>query len=96
MKKVLLAMLVLCVTAGMAYAYITVEQARSKEQLMDEGFSEQTAIMVQKEAHEYKVKPTNKWQRIGFKIWNYIDPASPEARDKEYHSIKPYASIDDL
>lgn len=96
MKKVLLAMLVLCVTAGMAYAYITVEQARSKEQLMDEGFSEQTAIMVQKEAREYNVKPTNKWQRIGFKIWNYIDPASPEARDKESHSIKPYASIDDL
>ena len=96
MKKILFAMLVLCVTAGMAYAYITVEQARSKEQLMDEGFSEQTAQMVQKEAGEYNVAPTNKWQRVGFKIWNYIDPASPQARDTKTHSIKPYASIDDL
>ena len=96
MKKFLLSLMVLSITAGMAYAYITVEQARSKEQLMDEGFSEQTAIMVQKEAKEYNPKPTNKWQKIGFKFWNYIDPASPQARDQETHSIKPYASIDDL
>ena len=96
MKKILLSLLVLVVTAGMACAYITVEQARSREQLMDEGFSEQTATMVQKESGEYNVKPTNKWQKVGFKFWNYIDPASPKARDEETHSIKPYASIDDL
>ena len=96
MKKFLLSMLVLSVTAGMAYAYITVEQARSKEQLMGEGFSEQTAVMVQKESGEYNVKPTNKWQKVGFKFWNYIDPASPRPRDEKTHSIKPYVSIDDL
>ena len=96
MKKFLLSLLVLSITAGMACAYITVEQARSKEQLMDEGFSEQTAIMVQKEAKEYNPKPTNRWQKVGFKIWNYIDPVSPHARDEKSHSIKPYASIDDL
>ena len=96
MKKVLLSLLVLSITAGMAYAYITVEQARSKEQLMNEGFSEQTAIMVQKETGEYNVTPINKFQRAGFKFWNYIDPVSPRPRDEKSHNIKPYASIDDL
>ena len=96
MKKILLTLLVLGVTAGMACAYITVEQARSKEQLMNEGFSEQTATMVQKESGEYSVAPTNKFQKVGFKIWNYFDPASPQARDQKAHSIKPYASIDDF
>lgn len=96
MKKLLLLSLVLSLTAGMACAYITVEQARSKEQLMGEGFSEQTAIMVQKESKEFNPKPTNKWQKVGFKIWNYIDPASPQARDEKTHSIKPYSSFDDL
>ena len=96
MKKLLLSLFVLGVTAGMACAYITVEQARSKEQLMDEGFSEQTAIMVQKESKEYNPKPTNKFQKIGFKIWNYIDPVSPKARDEKPHSNKGYAGYEDL
>lgn len=96
MKKFLLLLFVLCLTEGLAFAYITVEQARSKEQLMNEGFSEQTANLVQKESGEYKVRPTNKLQRFGFKIWNYIDPASPKARDEKPHNIKEYASFDDL
>lgn len=96
MKKFLFTLLVLCITAGISYAYITVEQARSKEQLMNEGYSEQTAIIVQKESGEFNVKPTNKLQKIGFKIWNYIDPTSPKARDEKTHNIKPYSSFDDL
>ena len=96
MKKILLALLVLCITGGMSFAYMTVEQARSKEQLMNEGFSEQTAVMIQKEAGEYNVKPTNKWQKVGFKFWNYIDPMSPQARDEEPHQIKMYPAYSDL
>ena len=96
MKKFLLLLLVLCVTEGLAFAYITVEQARSKQQLMDEGYSEQTAKIVQKEAGEYNPPPTNKFQKVGFRIWNYIDPLSPKARDERSHNINEYARYDDL
>ena len=96
MKKILLTLTVLCISAGVSFAYITVEQARSQQQLMDEGYSEQTTVIVQKESGEYNPAPTNKWQKVGFKIWNYIDPVSPQARDEKTHNIKPYASYEDL
>ena len=85
MKKILLTLTVLCITAGVSFAY-----------MMDEGYSEQTTVIVQKESGEYNPAPTNKWQKVGFRFWNYIDPVSPKARDEKFHSIKPYSSYEDL
>ena len=96
MKKVLLTILALFVTVGISYATITVEQARSKEQLKKEGYSSPLIEVVQKESGEYNPKPTNKWQKFGFKFWNYVDPASPQARDEERHDIKFYPTYSDL
>ena len=96
MKKILFTLFILCVTAGVSFAYITVEESRSKEYLMNEGFSEQTAIIINKRANEYNPAPTSKWQKTGFGIWKYIDPMSPRPRDEKTHNIKPYSSFSDL
>lgn len=96
MKKVLLSVLGIFVIANMSYASITIEQARSEEQLLKGGYSKETAKMVQIKAGEYNPTPTNGWQKVGFKVWNYIDPASPKARDDVRHDIKFYPHMDDL
>ena len=96
MKKILFTLFILCVTAGVSFAYITVEEARSKDYLLKEGFSEQATIIIQKKSGEYNPEPTNKWQKTGFGIWNYIDPMSPRPRDEKTHNIKPYSSFSDL
>ena len=95
MKKILL-LTVLFVFAGIACAEITVEQARSREQLKGEGYSDVLIQVVQREAGEYNPKPTNKWQKFGFRFWKYIDPAAPEARDEDRHDIKMYPHYSDL
>ena len=96
MKKVLLSILALVITTGISYATITVEQARSEEQLKSEGYSSTTIQAVQIESGEYNPKPTNIWQKIGFRFWNYVDPASPKARDDVRHDIKMYPVYSDL
>lgn len=96
MKKVLLSILALFVVSNLAFATLTVQQVRSKEQLTNSGYSNETAKVVQIEAGEYNVKPTNNWQKAGFKIWDYIDPAAPKARDDIKHDIKPFTYFDDL
>lgn len=96
MKKVLLSVLALFTFVNISFASITVEEARSPEYLLNGGYSKETAKMVQVKAGEYNPAPTNGWQRVGFKVWNYIDPASPKARDDVRHDIKFYPHMDDL
>ena len=96
MKRVFLSILALFIMANVSFATITVQQARSKEQLNSQGYSNTTTQAVQIRSGEYNPTPTNKWQKVGFKIWNYIDPASPQARDDIKHDIKPYPYFDDL
>ena len=96
MKKVLLSILALFVVANLSFAALTVQQARSKEQLKNEGYSNATIQIVQQESGEYNVKPTNRWQKTGFRIWHYIDPSSPVARDDYQHDIKPFSYYSDL
>lgn len=96
MKKVLLALTVLFTLSTLAYSAVTIEEIRSREKMREEGYSDAVIKIVQKEAGEYNPKPTNKLQRFGFKIWKYIDPAAPEPRDAESHSIKEYPHYSDL
>ena len=96
MKKLLLALSFILFTTNISFADITVEQARSREQLKKEGYSSVLIDAVQREAGEYNPKPTNRWQNAGFKIWNYFDPASPEKRDAKRHDIKFYPHYEDL
>ena len=96
MKKILLAITVTLTTACVSFATLTVEEARSPKQLKKEGYSNVIIQTVQQESGEYNPTPTNRWQRFGFKVWNYIDPASPEARDKERHDIKWYSHYENL
>ena len=95
MKKIILSLTAILITSGLSYADITVQEVRSPEYLKKEGFSSITIRHVQQEAGEYNPKPTNKAQRFGFKIWNYIDPASPEPRDAEAHDVKWYSHFED-
>lgn len=96
MKKVLLSILALFAFVNISFATVTVKEARSPEYLINGGYSQETAKMVQRRAGEYNPKPTNRWQKIGFKMWNYLDPASPQARDEARHDIKFYPHFEDL
>ena len=96
MKKILLAITVTLITASVSFAALTVEKVRSPEQLKKEGYSSAIIQTVQQEAGEYNPKPTNRWQRFGFKVWNYVDPVSPQPRDIESHDIKLYNHYEDL
>ena len=96
MKKLLSAITVILITSNISLAEITVSDARSPEQLKKEGYSSVLIQAVQQEAGEYNPAPTNRWQRFGFKVWNYVDPVSPQARDKERHDIKLYNHYEDL
>ena len=96
MKKILLAITVTLITASTSFAILTVEEVRSPEQLKKEGYSNVIIQTVQQEAGEYNPKPTNRWQRFGFKVWNYVDPASPKPRDVKDHDIKLHSHYEDL
>lgn len=95
MKKILAITMILFAFAGISYAYMTVEQARSAEQLRNEGYSKSTIQLVQQESGEYNPKPTNKFQKTGFRIWNWWEASSPKARDNVNHEIKTYPSYTD-
>ena len=96
MKKILLATSVILIAATVSFAAVTTEEARSPKYLKNEGYSNVIIQTVQKEAGEYNPKPTNRYQRFGFKVWNYIDPYSPEPRDQKPHDIKLYDHYEDL
>ena len=96
MKKLLLALTILVAISGYCIAKVTVEEVRSDEYMTNEGYSKATIQMVRRESGEYKPKPTNKYQKFGFRLWKYIDPAAPEARDEARHDIKMYPTYSDL
>lgn len=96
MKKVLFSISALIFLAGTAWADVTVEQIRSAEYMLNEGYSKETIKMVQLESGEYNPKKSNKWKKYGFKVWNYFDSASPTAADDVRHDIKMYNSYEDL
>lgn len=96
MKKIFFTLIVLGTTSAFAIASETPAELRSAENLKKTGYSDSMVEIVQKESGEFTTTPLNKWQRYGFKIWNYIDPVSPEPRDRERHNIKPYSHYEDL
>ena len=96
MKKILLTLAVLFAVSGFVSAKVTVEEVRSNEYMTNEGYSQVMIQTVQKEAGTYNPKPTNKYQKFGFRLWKYIDPAAPEARDEVRHDIKMYPTYSDL
>ena len=96
MKKIILAVVAVFIVSNVSFADLTVKEARSPERLKEEGYSNAVIQVVQREAGEYKPAPTNRYQRFGFKIWNYVDPASPPIRDAEPHDIKLYSHYEDL
>lgn len=96
MKKIILSVLFVLVTVSTSYADVTIKQIRSAEYMKNEGYSNATINMVQKESGEFSVQPTNIWQKIGFKIWDYLDPVAPEMRDEPKHDIKQYSYFGDL
>ena len=96
MKKILLALTVLFALSGYSLAKVTVEEVRSDEYMTNEGYSKEMIHVVQQESGTYNPKPTNKYQKFGFRFWNYVDPASPRARDEVRHDIKMYPSYTDL
>ena len=96
MKKVLLSVLALFTFANISFATVTIEQTRSEEQLVKGGYSHEIAKMVQIKSGEYNPKPSNRWQKLGVKVWNYVDPASPRSRNDIRHDIKFYPHYEDL
>ena len=96
MKKILFSISALVFFSGAACADVTVEQVRSAEYMQNEGYSKETIKTVQIESGEYNPKPSNKWKKYSFKVWNYFDSASPTAVDDVRHDIKPYNSYEDL
>ena len=95
MKKILFTFMALAFASNLSFASLTVEQARSAEQLDQEGYSKEVIRSVQMEAGEFNPRPTNIFQKVGFKFWHYIDPASPEARDERLHKIEIYPTYSD-
>lgn len=96
MKKIFLAIMVLFISSGAVFSAVTPEEVRSAKVLKEKGYSSTMINAIQKEANEYNPKPTNFFQRFCFKLWNYVDPNSPEPRDAQPHDIKMHSSFSDL